>query len=194
MANENITERRDSKAWSDPLVYLACGVLMAVILALDLMIPAGVAMAVPYVVVVLISLWASRNPATIWVGILCSALTLLALQYQPMSAEVWKIVLNRFLALLVIWTTVSIGLKRKKLEQARERAVQEREKALKDLRILRGMLPICASCKKIRDGQGDWRQLEAYLKVHSEAVFSHSLCPDCAKELYPELFVREMQP
>ncbi|MFC1505166.1 cache domain-containing protein [Thermodesulfobacteriota bacterium] len=61
------------------------------------------------------------------------------------------------------------------------------EKSLAEVKILSGMLPICASCKKIRDDRGYWNQLEKYIHEHSQAQFSHSICPDCAKRLYPEL-------
>ena len=54
------------------------------------------------------------------------------------------------------------------------------------IKILSGFLPICASCKKIRDDKGYWNQIESYIKKHSEAEFSHSICPECAKNLYPE--------
>jgi len=53
---------------------------------------------------------------------------------------------------------------------------------------LRGLLPICSSCKAIRDDQGYWKQLEAYISEHTEANFSHGLCPPCAQRLYPEFF------
>jgi hypothetical protein len=53
------------------------------------------------------------------------------------------------------------------------------------VRTLRGILPICASCKKIRDDKGYWNQLESYIRDHSEAEFSHSLCPECIEKLYP---------
>ena len=56
----------------------------------------------------------------------------------------------------------------------------------RELRMLRGMLPICASCKNIRDDEGYWHQIESYVRNHSEADFSHSICPECAKRLYPE--------
>jgi predicted Fe-S protein YdhL (DUF1289 family) len=55
------------------------------------------------------------------------------------------------------------------------------------IKTLGGLLPICASCKKIRDDRGDWNQLEEYVQKHSEAEFSHSVCPGCAKKLYPDL-------
>ncbi len=61
-------------------------------------------------------------------------------------------------------------------------------KALNEVKKLTGLLPICASCKKIRDDTGYWNQIESYISKHSEATFSHSICPDCAKKLYPEIF------
>ncbi|HDR05689.1 MAG TPA: hypothetical protein ENN84_10670 [Candidatus Marinimicrobia bacterium] len=58
--------------------------------------------------------------------------------------------------------------------------------ALEKVKRLRGLLPICASCKKIRDDKGYWQQIEVYIKDHSDADFSHGICPDCMKKLYPE--------
>jgi len=59
--------------------------------------------------------------------------------------------------------------------------------ALSDIKILKGLLPICASCKKIRDTKGSWNQIECYITDHSEAEFTHSICPDCYKKLMDEL-------
>jgi hypothetical protein len=71
---------------------------------------------------------------------------------------------------------------------ARERELADRvEKALADVKVLRGLIPICASCKKIRDDRGYWNQLEQYIGDHSEAAFSHGICPDCVRRLYPDL-------
>lgn len=70
-------------------------------------------------------------------------------------------------------------------ELAQERA-DRLEKAQRELKILRGIIPICASCKKIRNDGGFWEQVEAYLSEHSEAMFSHGICPDCMTKLYPE--------
>lgn len=75
---------------------------------------------------------------------------------------------------------------RKKAETERARLIRELEKALSEIKRLSGMLPICASCKKIRDDSGYWNQLEAFIEKHSAAEFSHSLCPDYAQRLYPE--------
>ncbi|MDR4504653.1 MAG: PAS domain-containing protein [Candidatus Scalindua sp.] len=57
----------------------------------------------------------------------------------------------------------------------------------KEVKMLKGFLPICASCKNIRDDKGYWNQIESYIRDHSEAEFSHGICPDCAKKLYSEL-------
>ncbi len=77
---------------------------------------------------------------------------------------------------------------KKRQEKEREKLIQELQKALSEVRKLSGMLPICASCKKIRDDQGYWNQVEAYLTSHSDVQFSHSICPECARKLYPEYY------
>ena len=66
--------------------------------------------------------------------------------------------------------------------------VTDRKIAEESVSILRGMLPICSFCKKIRSDEGYWNQIEDYIRDHSEADFSHSICPDCAKKLYPEYY------
>jgi CheY-like chemotaxis protein len=75
-----------------------------------------------------------------------------------------------------------------KLQSQLQARVQELEAALDQVKLLSGMLPICANCKNIRDDKGYWHQVEVYIHNHSEADFSHGLCPDCAKKLYPELY------
>lgn len=64
----------------------------------------------------------------------------------------------------------------------------EIEEAMAKIKILSGIIPICSSCKKIRDDAGYWQQVEEYISKHSEAVFSHGLCNDCVKKLYPEYY------
>jgi len=63
----------------------------------------------------------------------------------------------------------------------------ELEDALCKVKTLSGLLPICAACKKIRDDQGYWNQIELFIRDHSFAEFSHGICPECARKLYPEL-------
>jgi PAS domain S-box-containing protein len=76
-------------------------------------------------------------------------------------------------------------------KQAEEALQQERDKlqdALDKVKTLSGLLPICSNCKKIRDDKGYWNQIESYIAKHSEADFTHSICPECAKKLYPEFY------
>lgn len=76
---------------------------------------------------------------------------------------------------------------RKKAEQELEQLIDQLQKALSEVKTLSGLLPICASCKKIRDDNGYWNQLEAYIHKHSEVKFSHGICPECACKLYGDL-------
>jgi len=75
---------------------------------------------------------------------------------------------------------------RKTAEEERERLLRELQDALSQVKVLRGMLPICSSCKKIRDDKGYWTQIEAYIREHSDLEFTHGICPDCRRRLYPE--------
>jgi hypothetical protein len=81
----------------------------------------------------------------------------------------------------------------KQSEEKQRKLVVKLQEALARVKTLTGILPICASCKKIRDDRGYWNQVEAYVRDHTEAEFSHGICPDCAKELYPEYY-REKGP
>lgn len=83
---------------------------------------------------------------------------------------------------------------RKHAEEERERLIKELQEALGQVRELSGLLPICASCKSIRDDKGYWTRLEAYLSEHSKAEFSHGICPDCARKLYPDHYKPQEQP
>ncbi len=77
---------------------------------------------------------------------------------------------------------------RARVEAERERLIGELHAALADVKALSGLLPICSSCKRIREDDGYWTQIEAYVREHSEAEFTHGLCPACAAELYPDIF------
>jgi PAS domain S-box-containing protein len=76
---------------------------------------------------------------------------------------------------------------RKQTEAERDRLIHDLQDALANVKSLSGLLPICAGCKKIRDDKGYWSQVESYIQKHSEARFSHGMCPDCLKKWYPDL-------
>lgn len=70
----------------------------------------------------------------------------------------------------------------------RQRLMTELQTALNHIEQLQGLLPICSECKKIRDDKGYWNRIESYISQHSGVEFSHGICPDCARKLYPELY------
>lgn len=87
-----------------------------------------------------------------------------------------------------IWSGVVLDISgRKKAEEERNQLILDLQQALAKVKKLSGLLPICASCKKIRDDKGYWNQIESYIADHSEVEFSHGVCPECARKLFPSL-------
>jgi len=81
---------------------------------------------------------------------------------------------------------VRSALRLKREMDRRKAREQELEQALRESKALRGLLPICGQCKKIRDDQGRWQAVESYIKAHSEADFSHGICPECLNKHLPD--------
>lgn len=81
---------------------------------------------------------------------------------------------------------IEVGSRMIEMQEALSAKINELSRALCEIKTLRGILPICSSCKKIRDDQGYWNQVEVYVRNHTEASFSHGLCPECIRRLYPE--------
>lgn len=75
---------------------------------------------------------------------------------------------------------------KKRKESELQRTINDLTKAMEEIQTLKGLLPICSACKKIRDDQGYWQEVEAYIGKHAKVRFSHSICPECGKKLYPE--------
>ena len=84
--------------------------------------------------------------------------------------------------------SIRSAMERKRIENEKAQVIVELQEALAKVKLLSGFLPICCSCKKIRDDKGYWQQIESYIKGHSEAEFSHGICPECSIKLYPELY------
>lgn len=86
-------------------------------------------------------------------------------------------------------STIEIAIVKYEAATAQKLLIAQLQKALQEVKTLRGLLPICASCKRIRDDDGiRWQPIEDYIASHSEADFTHGICPECANRLYPELF------
>ena len=75
---------------------------------------------------------------------------------------------------------------KKRLEKEREQLITNLKQALEQVKLLSGLVPICSSCKNIRDDAGFWQRVEVYIEAHSEAEFTHGICPDCIQRLYPD--------
>lgn len=105
----------------------------------------------------------------------------------PVQAFLEKVIgylLGFMLVALGIWQWLPKVVEHQKLITEKFRRADD------EVKILRGFLPICASCKQIRDDKGYWKQIETYITEHSEAQFSHGICPDCMKKLYPRHYER----
>ena len=81
---------------------------------------------------------------------------------------------------------IEVGRRMLEMQARLNQKIEELQEALEHIRTLQGILPICSFCKKIRDDQGYWRQVEVYVRDHSDADFSHGICPDCMKRHYPD--------
>jgi hypothetical protein len=173
-------QKNDDERRNIIVLYCICIVLTVGIFFIDLSIPLGVAGGVPYLMVILLTLWLPLYKNTILPAFICSFLTIMGFYFSPPGGEMWKVLTNRSLALFAIWTTAFVVIQKKSMDI-------EQEKHMSEIKILQGLLPICASCKKIRDGSGKWNEIEVYIKDRSEADFSHGICPDCLKKLYPEI-------
>ncbi len=109
--------------------------------------------------------------------------------------EDWE--LDEFLAVMLFWAlsfAVFSYRRAKELRKSQKVLIDaniDLIDAMAEIKKLKGIIPICASCKKVRDDGGYWQQVEMYIKDHSDAEFSHGICPDCARELYPDIKLDE---
>lgn len=159
---------------TDLQLSMAAVACMVVAVVVDISFPLGVAAPMIYVTPVLISLWSSRRRFTYLVAAGATVLTILGFFIPSPDGVIWMGLLNRALALSMIWVTAVLVLLYK---QAQE-----------EINVLRRWLPMCASCKKIRDDQGYWKGLEEYVERHSEILFTHTVCPACTEQLYPDMY------
>jgi hypothetical protein len=108
--------------------------------------------------------------------------------FQPIPQDIHELWMRLVICFLFIGFGIYASLvmtKLKRVEQTQKTLQKRLEGAL--TKVLSGFLPICAQCKKIRDDRGNWIQIETYVRDHTEAAFSHTVCSECAKELYPNI-------
>lgn len=140
-----------------------------------------------YVIIVFLSHWEQTEEFTVTVATFCSLLTILGAFFSASAGPPELAVSNRFIALFLIWLTTVLVVQRKKLTNQRDFMLKEKEEALARIKVLSGLLPICSSCKKIRNDEGYWTHVESYLAEHSEAKFTHGICEPCREKLYPQI-------
>jgi hypothetical protein len=161
-------------------------VAMALVFTTDLFVPPGVALCMFYLAPILLALRSESQRAVLTLAWLTSGLSTLGLALSPPGGVLWIGVINRIICITVVWTTVGSEIWRRRLESQHTAALMARNAALEEVRVLRGLVPICAWCKRIRDDRGYWNRLEQYIAEHSEAEFTHGICPDCHSRMYPE--------
>lgn len=83
-----------------------------------------------------------------------------------------------------LYVTIELALYRHKADVEKKKLIKELKTALEQVKTLKGMLPICATCKKIRDDKGYWNSIEKYIEEHTDADFTHSVCPECTKKFF----------
>ena len=120
------------------------------------------------------------------------------IQAEPILATQYQQIKYLLVTYLLIWAMGLVGQFAARYQlniekEEREKVIDELQEALTEVKTLSGLLPICASCKKIRDDSGYWNQIEEYFIDHSEFQFSHGLCPDCVTKIYPDFQPKEAQ-
>lgn len=155
-----------------PLILIAG--LMTVIFVVDLLLPRGVAIPMLYVVPILLAGQCRQQWFRVSVAGGCTVMTLLGYVTSEAGAPFWMAATNRTLAIIAIWITAVLSW--------------ERAKAKAHLAMLRDLLPMCASCHKIRDDKGYWSQVEQYLETHTQTTLTHGICPECLQKWYPDFY------
>ena len=107
---------------------------------------------------------------------------------EAMKAGAMDYLVKNTIDATLLERSIRYAVERNRVERQREQLISELEVALAQIKTLGGLLPICSSCKRIRDDGGYWNQLETYIREHSGAEFSHGFCPSCLEDLYPHQF------
>ena len=161
---------------------------LVVVFAIDSRFPRGVSSGMLYIPLLFVCQPPHGRRWLIPVAGLSTGLILLdlALGIGGAISPAWVYLTNRGGSIGVLWAIALLLRRGFRLEAAHDAAVADAA-ALAERRVLGGLLPICASCKRIQRSDLVWQSLEAYIQAHSEASFSHGLCPSCLASLYPEL-------
>jgi hypothetical protein len=159
-----------------PPSVIVAYMLVLITFGLDVVVPLGTEVSLLYLIPLgFVALWSSPKQSShvMVIAAICAGLTLIGFFFM-VPDNVWTAVANRLFAVIVIGIMAMLSVVRKRAED--------------DLKVLQGLLPICAYCKKIRDDRGRWEHIERYIADRSAADFSHGMCPDCGVKHFPEIF------
>jgi hypothetical protein len=151
-------------------------IMVVAVLAADALLPLGFAVSCLYLIpLAYLALWSTpkQSSPVLLLAVVCMVLTVAGF-FVSAPGPFWIGMANRAFAIMLIGITTLLSVLRKRTED--------------DVKVLRGLLPICSYCKKIRDDSGYWQQVERYIAARSHADFSHGLCPDCGPKHFPEAF------
>jgi hypothetical protein len=170
------------------LIPLAIGFVCFVI---DLITPIGWMVWLPYVGLMLVPLLWSDRPSPVLLASTFTAFIIISLVvdyfYIPLDVEPKYALFNRALGIMMLWLIAALMVRQQRIEREREHLIHQLQDAIANLKTLRGLLPFCLSCKKIREVDGYWSRIEAYVTKHSLAEFTPGLCPECEEYLSAQL-------
>jgi hypothetical protein len=122
----------------------------------------------------------------VWAGVISSlCIAIGAVLGGPEYLPHWVLLTNRVVVIGTIWIIVCYSRQRKAVQERERITWLALQKSRQEITTLRGLIPICAGCKRIRTDDGIWQQIDVYIREHSDAEFSHDICADCMKALYP---------
>lgn len=174
---------------SKNFVFATALLLTAVVGTIDFLTGAEIGVGILYLVPIGYVAWFCGRGTGYFmsvVGIVTAVLSdaLAGKIYRSLPVEIWNSLVR--LGFFIIVTYLLSRLKCDLDERAR--IISELKKALAEIKTLSGLLPICAWCRRIRDDKGYWKQVEQYVAEHTEAEFTHGICPECLKKMEPELY------
>jgi uncharacterized membrane protein YccC len=171
------------------LVALTVGLVIG-ICALDLKFPPGTSIVALYVIPILISLLSAEQWLPLATTTASLSLATLGFLSLPPNGPLWWVApTNRALALATVTAVGCLALFYRRLADAEKTAsARQRERVVARMKDLRGLLPVCSSCKNMRGDNGYWANHETYVEARSDAHFTNSLCPECQKRLYDSLW------
>lgn len=174
------------------LLVPVVSVSLAILLTLPLRTFAVHSLTLFFMAAVLVSAWFGGR----WPGLLAVVLATASFEYFFSShagrvgvyaTDVLRLVVFTGVALAISWLTAS----RRAALMHEQRVSAELQRALDEIRVLRGIIPICSYCKQIRNDRGSWERIEKYIAEHSEAAFSHGVCPECYQKYHPEIYKQQ---